>query len=383
MKVGVSINTLNTVDWDRVRAQDWSRGPLRPDWEAMRNTIRMGDLVEPLGFDSLWTSEHFGTPYGMVPNPLQFLAFWAGRTKRIDLGTLVVVLPWWNPVRLAHDVAFLDNLMDGREIRFGVGRGVSRDEFDALGIPQGEARERVAETLDILKLALNNERFSYDGDIFKIPETGVRPQARTPNLTDFLMGAATGPESMEVMASRGLKQLFTTGAPVNQMGESVQQFNTIRAQHGFGPVQPTVYMWGYCTPDADEAAEVLETNFVRYTEEAGDHYGFNDPKRFEGLKGYERYDQQVKTGDGGATGPRGPEFSKLQFIGTPQKILEHAHELQARTSAEEVVVIFQYGGISDVKAERSMRLFAREVLPAMKAMATPMHEHCLPLTKAA
>lgn len=383
MKVGVSINTLNTLDWDRVKAKDWTQGPLRPDWEAMRGTIRLGDLVEPLGFDSLWTSEHFGTPYGMVPNPLQFLAFWAGRTKRVDLGTLVVVLPWWNPVRLAHDVAFLDNLMDGRELRFGIGRGVSRDEFNALGVPQDEARERVAEMLDILNLALNNERFSYDGAIFKIPETSIRPQWRTPNLTNCLMGAATGPESMEVIASRGLKQLFATGAPVHQVGESVRQFNTIRAKNGFAPVQPTVYMWGYCTPDADEAQEVLETNFKRYTEEAADHYGFNDPKRFEGVKGYERYDQQAKAGEGGATGPRSIEFSKLQFIGTPQKILENAHELQLRTSAEEVVVIFHYGGISDVKAERSMRLFARDVLPALKAMKTPMQEHCLPETKAA
>jgi alkanesulfonate monooxygenase SsuD/methylene tetrahydromethanopterin reductase-like flavin-dependent oxidoreductase (luciferase family) len=383
MKVGVSINTLNTGDWDRVKAKDWSREPVRPDWEAMRNTLKLGDLVEPLGFDSLWVSEHFGTPYGMVPNPLQFLAYWAGRTNRIDLGSLVVVLPWWNPIRLAHDVAFLDNLLNGRQFYFGVGRGVSRDEFEALGVPQGEARERVAETLDILKLALSQERFSYNGEIFKIPETSVRPQWRTPNLMEHAFGAATGPESMEVLASRGLKQIFTTGAPVNQMGESVQQFNTIRARLGLTPVQPIVYMWGYCTMDESEADEVVDTNFKRYTEEAGDHYGFNDPKRFEGIKGYERYDQQVKTGQGGATGPRGPEFSKLQFIGRPEKILENAKVLQERTSAAEVVVIFQYGGISDVKAERSMRLFARECLPALQAMKTPLHAHCLPATKVA
>jgi len=89
MKVGVSINTLNTADWERVNAEDWSRPPVRSDWEAFRGTLSLGELVEPLGFDSLWVSEHFGSPYGMVPNTLQMLAYWAGRTERIDLGSIV------------------------------------------------------------------------------------------------------------------------------------------------------------------------------------------------------------------------------------------------------------------------------------------------------
>ena len=58
----------------------------------------MGELVEPLGFDSLWVGEHFGTPYSMWPDAMQSLAFWAGRTTRIDFGHVaLVVLPWHHP----------------------------------------------------------------------------------------------------------------------------------------------------------------------------------------------------------------------------------------------------------------------------------------------
>jgi Luciferase-like monooxygenase len=72
-----------------------------------------GDLAEPLGFDGIWLPEHCGTPYGMTPNPIQALSYFAGRTERVSLGTFVVVAPWWHPVRLAHQIAYLDILSNG------------------------------------------------------------------------------------------------------------------------------------------------------------------------------------------------------------------------------------------------------------------------------
>jgi len=66
----------------------------------MDDTLEQGELVEPLGFDSIWATEHYGSAYSMQPNPLQYLAYWAGRTRRVDVGTVVIVAPWWNPVRL-------------------------------------------------------------------------------------------------------------------------------------------------------------------------------------------------------------------------------------------------------------------------------------------
>jgi alkanesulfonate monooxygenase SsuD/methylene tetrahydromethanopterin reductase-like flavin-dependent oxidoreductase (luciferase family) len=78
------------------------RLPAVPDHVALEHTLELGDLVEPLGFDCLWASEHFGSPYGMVPNVLQWLAFWAGRTEQVDVGSIVVVAP--------HSVQMIGNM---------------------------------------------------------------------------------------------------------------------------------------------------------------------------------------------------------------------------------------------------------------------------------
>ena len=80
-------------------SNDISSPPETADWRIVEQALALGDLAEPLGFDGIWVPEHFGTPYGMTPNPLQLLAYFAGRTERVTFGTQIVVVPWWNPVR--------------------------------------------------------------------------------------------------------------------------------------------------------------------------------------------------------------------------------------------------------------------------------------------
>ena len=71
-------------------AGDYTHGPEIPDPVKMDETLRMGNLVEPLGFDSIWTTEHYGSAYSMQPNPLQWLAYWAGRPSGSTWAR-----PWW------------------------------------------------------------------------------------------------------------------------------------------------------------------------------------------------------------------------------------------------------------------------------------------------
>ena len=98
------------------------------DYQVYRHEISMADLAEPLGFDSIWGAEHHFDDYTMCPNVAQFLTYMAARTKHVKLGSMVMVLPWHNPVRLAEEVSVLDNLSDGRVI-LGIGRGLGRIEF--------------------------------------------------------------------------------------------------------------------------------------------------------------------------------------------------------------------------------------------------------------
>src|SRR5207249_12291771 len=91
-------------------------GKTRSDAEVYAHELSMADLGEPLGFDSVWAAEHHFTDYTMCPDPAQLLTYLAGRTQRVQLGTMVMVLPWHDPVRIAEHFTVLDHMSRGRAI---------------------------------------------------------------------------------------------------------------------------------------------------------------------------------------------------------------------------------------------------------------------------
>jgi alkanesulfonate monooxygenase SsuD/methylene tetrahydromethanopterin reductase-like flavin-dependent oxidoreductase (luciferase family) len=374
MRVGAVVFTFNFEDWARVLAQDWSRPPATSDAELVRQSLRLGDLIEPLGFDSLWSGEHFGTPYALTPNSMQHLAYWAGRTERVDVGTCVIVLPWWHPVRLAHEMAMLDILLEGRRFYVGLGRGLADTEFKALNTSREDSRARYQETLDILRLGLTQERFSYEGQLYRIPETSVRPQPLHADLMDRVGVAFVTPESRDIAARSGFEMLVVTSMGVDATASDVGAFNAIRSQQGLPPTQPTMLLWTYC---AESEAEVEDgwRFFNRYQMEAGLHYGSGDLSRFQGVEGYEGYTSQFDAVTGSTGGSESVSvFGKPQLIGTPDEIIRRVQAIQELTSVKEIVVGgWGFGGMPFDVGERSLRLFAKEVLPVIQAMPTPIH----------
>ena len=101
----------------------------------------------------MWTVEHHFTDYTMCPDPLQLLSWLAGRTERVLLGTGVVVLPWHDPVRVAEQIALLDNLSGGR-LLLGIGRGIARIEYEGFGVDMDTSRERFVESAEVVLAAL-------------------------------------------------------------------------------------------------------------------------------------------------------------------------------------------------------------------------------------
>src|SRR3982074_3701536 len=161
MKVGTALNMLCQ--------------PGRSDASVVGEHLAIGDLAEPLGFDSLMALEHHFTGYAMSPAPLQLLAYFAGRTRRIALGTAVIVLPWYDPIRVAEGIALLDIMCGGRCL-FGFGRGAASVEYEGMRIPMGEARARFVEAGNIIVKALANDSFEHYGEFFHIPPTPIRPR---------------------------------------------------------------------------------------------------------------------------------------------------------------------------------------------------------------
>src|SRR6516162_1425941 len=144
------------------------------DYEVYRHEISMADLAEPLGFDSIWGAEHHFDDYTMCPNVAQFLTYMAARTKHVKLGSMVMVLPWHNPVRLAEEISVLDNLSEGRVI-LGIGRGLGRIEFNGFRAAMGESRQRFLENAEALLSGLETGSIEYDGTLYRQPRVAIRP----------------------------------------------------------------------------------------------------------------------------------------------------------------------------------------------------------------
>src|SRR5689334_25239426 len=152
MKVGTALNMLSE--------------PGRPDASVIMEHFALGDLAPPLGFDSLMALEHHFTGYAMSPAPLQLLAYFAGRTRRVQLGTAVIVLPWHDPIRVAESIALLDVLCGGRCL-FGFGRGAASVEYAGFRVPMEEARPRFVEAAQLVRLALTEREFEWQGQFYQ------------------------------------------------------------------------------------------------------------------------------------------------------------------------------------------------------------------------
>src|SRR5215470_18830083 len=139
---------------------EFSRSRGQTDKETFTQSLDQVDAAESWGIDVIWLAElHFLSERSVLSAPLLVASAIAARTRRMKIGIGVQVLPLCHPLRLAEEVATLDHISGGRLI-FGVGRSGFQNTYEAYGVPYGESRERFAEALDILRLALTEERCS-------------------------------------------------------------------------------------------------------------------------------------------------------------------------------------------------------------------------------
>jgi alkanesulfonate monooxygenase SsuD/methylene tetrahydromethanopterin reductase-like flavin-dependent oxidoreductase (luciferase family) len=375
VKVGVSSWFGNLAEYEeRHRTGAFDRPyPVR-DADQIRRELALIDLVEPLGFDAFWTIEHHFTPYGMTNNPTQLLTYVAGRTAKIELGTMVLVLPWHEPLKLAENLAVLDILLGGRRLNIGVGRGFAAREFNTFGIPYEDSRERMKECLDIVRTALTDEFFSYDGKHFRIPRTTIRPRPLTPDLTTNLLMTWTSPESLEMAAHSGAAPLFTNYHAWDVVMAGLKRFNQVRAEHGW-PSSPTaIATTVYVHDDDARAREVGERYWRKTSGMTVWHYDRLASPYFM---------PDASPGEREAAVARGYEGqASAGLFGSAESVIEQIRELVEAADVGHLITLHSFGDMPAEMVEASMRLFARDVLPTIKTFgrgqprAIPYAEVC-------
>jgi len=338
----------------------------RTDLEVYQNELKLADLAEPLGFDSIWGVEHHFTDYTMCPDVLQFLSYMAGRTERVQLGSMVVVLPWHDPMRIAEQFSVLDHLSGGRAI-IGVGRGLGRVEFEGFRLDMSESRTRFAESAKMLVDALENGVAEFDGELIKQPKVDIRPKPYK-SFQGRTYAAAVSPESSLALAQLGLGILIIPQKPWSEVENELKAYREIFQEVNGTPAPPPIVVgFTFCHEDEDRAKEMASEYVGNYWDSIMDHYEFRSDHLKE-TKGYEYYGKFTEKIEQYGTQDVKDFFLDLQVWGTPDQCYDKIMSTRGRVGSDSFLAAFSFGAMPYDEVEKSMRLFAKEVLPRLKEL---------------
>jgi alkanesulfonate monooxygenase SsuD/methylene tetrahydromethanopterin reductase-like flavin-dependent oxidoreductase (luciferase family) len=284
----------------------------------------------------------------------------------VQLGSAVVVLPWHDPVRVAEQLTMLDLLSGGR-VLFGMGRGLGRVEFEGFRLEMDQARERFIESAQMILSALENGTLDHDGTHIHQPARPLRP-APARSFRGRVYAAAQSPESMGIMAELGVGLLVIPQKPWESTETELAEYRRVYLDvNGTTAPPPVVMLWTFVDRDADRAAELAHHHLgnyfqsvLRHYEMAGDH--------FAATKGYDYYVNVARTLQRHGAGAGSDMFTDLHVWGTPEQCIERVADIRRRTGASHVVAVSQYGGMPYDEGERNLRLFASEVMPALREL---------------
>lgn len=344
--------------------------PENGDWGRLFNEgLEQIQLAEEMGYDFVLIAEHHFSNYGNSPAPLLQAAHIAQATSRIKIATGVLVLPIWQPLRLAEEVAVLDHLSDGRFI-CGVGRGYQPHELDRFGVSVEESRTRFDETLDVMiKAWTENTSFTYEGEYINVDvPTVVWPKPRQqPHPPLWLAG--TSDDSIRVAAERDMA-LFTTGfrGPEGMLGATA-----LWAQHRRALAKPLDrFELGLqalsLVADSDADARA---NLHRPRWQMRANRSLNSSTVVDGLV------QPVPV-EGEADDD---QFFQGLFYGSPDTV-RAKFAAMAEAGVTMVSQWMMLGGIQHEKVMRSIRLTGEEIIPALREAGSPpgLYEELLQVT---
>jgi alkanesulfonate monooxygenase SsuD/methylene tetrahydromethanopterin reductase-like flavin-dependent oxidoreductase (luciferase family) len=341
-------------------------GQAQSDRDVYVNELRLAELAEPLGFESVWGVEHHFTDYTMCPDVLQFLSYMAGRTRTVQLGSMVVVLPWHDPMRVAEEVSMLDNLSGGRLI-LGMGRGAGKVEFDGFRLSMDESRGRFVESAEMLLRGLERGYCEYDGAFVKQPRAAIRP-APFKSFRGRTYAAAVSPESVRIMAELGVGILIIPQKPWKEVARELEAYREVYRQvNGVDAPPPISAGWTFCDASSARAEEMARRYIGGYYQTVLDHYQFQGD-HLAHTKGYEYYGKMAEKIHQYGTDTVIDYFMNLQVWGTPEQCYEKILDIHARTGNSHYVGVFSYAGMPYDEAERNLRLFAQEVMPPLQKL---------------
>ena len=351
--------------------------------EMLDNLRQQTVLAEELGFEVMWLGEHHFGPRGIgdLPNPILLGADLAARTSRIRIGQMANIAPWWHPIRLAEDLAILDNMTEGR-IEVGFGRGIwpyEGPQFHANADPRQDAenRELFRETIEVVRKIWSDEYFSHQGENYSFPADNtvfshpsyppdpawqdgervtrlrVTPRPYQKPHPPLWMTVSTD-RSVTTAAELGLKACYWQPPPL-RIRQRMELYAEVRSKLEGRPFSlgedQGVMRSTYVASSMEEARREAEAGIMS-------SFIFNDP--FRGRQVFtnpgEELNDDVRL-DWDFLEPR------TLLVGSPDHVAEKIQELREVCSLDCLLVEFAHGGIPQRKILRNLENFATRVMP--------------------
>jgi alkanesulfonate monooxygenase SsuD/methylene tetrahydromethanopterin reductase-like flavin-dependent oxidoreductase (luciferase family) len=334
----------------------------KSDQVLYREVMEDCALGHRLGYDAAWLLEHHFGDYYPTPSPLLFMAHIAAALPDLSLGTSVLVLPWYHPVRLAEEIAMLNSLTRGT-LHLGIGRGTAKSEYDAYNVDMNEARARFAECYRIVEKGLTGEPFTHDGRFWKI-ERPIRVRPERVDKPVRFYGAIGSAASAEIMGDLGVPPICLSTFPDGLLTRILDRWRTRAGARAAGAVLPiSVKMF---IADTDAEAEALGRRYYPpYFALQADHYEV-DVNPWTEIPEYHEFSRMFanlrKLTDPDALGP----FMASNLVGSPDTIRRRIDALAALGFNYFMVSSATPGTPIELR-QTMMRRFAEEICPQYSA----------------
>lgn len=343
------------------------------DHQVLRDTLEELQLADELGFDSVWLAEHHFSEYGILGSPLNFGMAVAERTERITIGTAVLVIPLHHPLRLAEDIAALDVLSRGR-VSIGVGRGYQPQEFAGFGIPLEESKARYEEILAIVRLALTQESFSFDGEFYTFENVTTYPRPYTPGGPVIMQGTVS-PESFR---DRGLAgEPIITSPNFTPLGLMKKNFALYRDAMSEGGHDIAAYdlpfMQQVWCGSSETGLQTAAQAALTYYKSVGKVIPGSEQAMEKERAYYEAVAKNIELLTLEQTLTHGGNF------GSAQKVIENIEVLREQLGITHYIGWLRIPSLDRREALRSMEEFATKVIPHFQAQepSAPLPEAAL------
>lgn len=327
-------------------------------------TFRLCERADALGYHSVKSVEHYFHDYGgHSPNPSILLAAIAACTKRMRLITGAVIPAFNNPIKLAGELAMLDNISQGR-LSVGFGRAFIPEEFDAFHIPMNESRARFEEGIEVIKRLWTEERVTFEGRFHRLRGIHSMPRSVQQPHPPIWVAAVTSEESFIWAGRNGYHLMIVPYAGgLERTRGLVKAYRKAWREAGYpsGTEQVQMSFHCYLAESREEAIDGFKHPMTSYLEV------FTEAVR--GWEGWQsdNYPGYSKLADTIASQKWQTIIeNRTAFVGTPDDVVEHIHYLRDLYGEIEPSMQITFGNISEAEAMRTIELFAQHVMPHFK-----------------